>query len=219
MTEAFSFLNSISNQPEFQASWIPRLSGVNVDGDREFALRNLAPLHDQIISAQYPSINARHHAEQVHGNGISVISEPLQSGIITHPGTDGLITNVPNQLLAIYVADCAAIYLADSVSKAIGLLHSGRKGTELNILEQAVRKMTEFFGTDPANLTCILSPCIRPPDYEMNLPESVHSQARALGIDQFYDSCENTAADLTAHYSYRVEKGKTGRMLALLTLQ
>ena len=44
----------------------------------------------------------------------------------------------------------------------------------------------------------------------------IRNQATVLGIGHFHDSCENTAADLTRHYSYRMEKGQTGRMLALL---
>jgi copper oxidase (laccase) domain-containing protein len=129
------------------------------------------------------------------------------------------MTNLPGQLLAIYVADCAAIYLADPVTRAIALLHSGKKGTEGNILGEAVVQMTELYGTRPSDLVCVVSPCIRPPDYEIDFAATIRDQASELGIAQFHDSCQNTAADLSAHYSYRIEKGQTGRMLALLALR
>lgn len=205
--------------PGFQASWIPRQAGVDVLGDREFALRNLAPHHDHWITETFPEIFTRHHAEQIHGNQIAVITEPSEQPIIQHAGVDGLITNLPGQLLAIYVADCAAIYLADPVTRSIGLLHSGKKGTEGNILREAVIKMNELYGTRPSDLVCVVSPCIRPPDYDIDFAATIREQASELGIVNFHDSCQNTASDLTVHYSYRIEKGQTGRMLALLALR
>jgi copper oxidase (laccase) domain-containing protein len=218
VTEAFLFLNPISGLAGFHPHWIPRQNGINVLGDRDFALRNLAPCHNAIIAAEYPDIATRHHAEQVHGNGVAVISSPSEEKTILHPKVDGLITNLPGQLLAVYIADCAAIYLADPVARAIALLHSGKKGTEGNILAKAVAAMKSEYGTQAADLVCVLSPCIRPPDYEVDIATMIREQAAALGIKHFQDSCENTAADLTRHYSYRIEKGQTGRMLALLSV-
>ena len=219
MTEAFSFLHPISTLPGFRADWIPRLPDVDVLGDREFALRNLAPHHDRFIAQEFPGVLSRHHAEQIHGNGVAMITAPPTTHLITHPGVDGLITDLPGHLLAIYVADCAAIYLADPVTRSIALLHSGKKGTEQNILANAVGKMTAAYGTNPADLTCIVSPCIRPPDYESDIAATISRQAEDLGIRNFHDSCMNTATDPSLHYSYRIEKGQTGRMLALLSIQ
>lgn len=210
------FLDPISSLPGFHPHWIPRLAGADVLGDREFALSNLTPLHNKIIAREYPGIAVRHHAEQIHGNGVAIVSETSQTLIYTD--VDGLITNVTNQLLAIYVADCVAIYLADPVTRSIGLLHSGRKGTELNILANAVGKMSTEYGTDPGDLICVLSPCIRPPHYELDIAQIITAQAHELGIRSFHDSCMNTASDPSLHYSYRMEKGQTGRMLALLSI-
>lgn len=218
MTEVFSFLEPVSELQGIHASWIPRLAGVDVLGDREFALRNLAPHHDRWISNEFPEISTRHHAEQVHGNEIAAITETSDRAIIQHAGVDGLITNLPNQLLGIYVADCAAIYLVDPVTRSIGLLHSGKKGTEGNILRQAVIEMQHRYGTNPGDLVCVVSPCIRPPDYDIDFAATIRQQAGELGIAKIHDLGENTASDLTRHYSYRIEKGQTGRMLALLSL-
>lgn len=212
------FLQPLTRLTGFHSSWIPRLPGVDVLGDRDFALRNLAPHHDRIIAAEYPETETRHHAEQVHGKGVAVVSGKSPEKITIHPGVDGLVTNLPGQLLAIYVADCAAIYLADPVTRSIALLHSGKKGTELNILSEAVRKMTGAYGTNPADLTCVVSPCIRPPDYDIDFAATIRAQAADLGIGDFHDSCENTASDPAVHYSYRQEKGRTGRMLALFSI-
>lgn len=212
------FLNPISSLPGFRAAWIPRIPGVDVNGERAFALRNLASHHDRCIASKFPNASTRHHAGQIHGSSIAVIPEKSSSSLIDHPGVDGLLTATPGQLLAIYVADCAAIFLADPISNAAGLLHSGKKGTELGILTSAVSLMSRHFGTNPSNLVCVVSPCIRPPDYEIDFAAEIRTQAIALGIGSFHDSCENTATDLRRHYSYRIEKGRTGRMLALLCL-
>lgn len=219
MTEVFSFLQPIAGLPGVCASWIPRLAGVDVGGDREFALRNLTPHHDRIIASEFPEISARHHAEQVHGNRIAVIAERSDQAMIRHEGADGLITDLTQQLLGIYVADCAAIYLVDPVTRAIGLLHSGKKGTEGNILREAVLGMRSRYGTRPGDLVCVVSPCIRPPDYDVDFAATIRAQAGDLGIGSFHDLGINTASDPGAHYSYRIEKGRTGRMLALLALQ
>lgn len=218
MTEVFSFLDPLQELREFQASWIPRLAGVDVLGDREFALSNLAPHHDRWIEERFPEVSTRHHAEQIHANQIAVVTEISDQTTIQYSGVDGLVTNLPKQLLAIYVADCAAIYLADPVTRSIGLLHSGKKGTEGNILREGVMQMQKNYGTRPSDLVCVVSPCIRPPDYDIDFAAIIRQQANELGIANFHDSCQNTATDLAAHYSYRIEKGQTGRMLALLAL-
>lgn len=218
VTEAFSFIDPIVELPDFKASWIPRQAGVDVLGDREYALRNLEPHHNRWIAERFPKIATRHHAEQVHGNRVHSITEKSDDLLLQHADVDGLITNVSGQLLAIYVADCAAIYLADPVTRSIGLLHSGKKGTDGNILRKAVEQMRQEFGTRPSDLVCVVSPCIRPPDYEVDFAKTIAAQASELGIVKFLDSFQNTASDLAAHYSYRKEKGQTGRMLALLAL-
>jgi len=218
VTEVFSFIEPLSNLGFTKAGWLGRQAGIEVAVEREQALENSAPDHDRLIADKFPEIQTRHHAEQVHGNQVAVITQASDEKYVMHSGVDGLITQIKGQLLGIYVADCAAIYLADPVTKSIALLHSGKKGTEGNILGVAVAKMTSLYGVDPADLLCVVSPCIRPPDYEIDFAATIAVQATALGIGNFHDSCENTATDLGMHYSYRIEQGKTGRMLALLAL-
>jgi len=64
-----------------------------------------------------------------------------------------------------------------------------------------------------------LSPCIRPPHYEVDFAAEIVRQCRASGVKTIHDSGVCTACDLKRYYSYRAEKGKTGRMLALLGLE
>ena len=138
-------------------------------------------------------------------------------GMPVVPGVDGLVTVEPGVVLAIYIADCGPIWLADRKTGAIGLLHSGKKGTEGNIFEKALAVMAEKFGTRPEDVISVLGPCIRPPHYEVDFAGEIGRQAERAGVGNFLDCGLDTAADLERFYSYRLESGKTGRMMALIT--
>src|SRR4029077_20206705 len=112
-----------------------------------------------------------------------------------------------------------AVYIVDSKTPAIGLVHSGKKGTALEIASKAIQQMHQRFGSHPADLIVQLSPCIPPPHYEIDFAAAIIAQCRSCGVEQIYDDGICTASDLARHYSYRAEKGKTGRMLALLGLR
>jgi copper oxidase (laccase) domain-containing protein len=116
------------------------------------------------------------------------------------------------------VADCAAVFIADRRGRAVGLAHSGRAGTELDITGHTIRTMQEHFGTAPADLVVHLSPCIRPPLYETDFAATIVRQARAAGVEDVRDDGICTGRGVAHYYSYRVERGRTGRMLAALTL-
>ncbi len=156
-------------------------------------------------------------AEQVHGNRVEVIDR-LPDADPCFTSCDGLITNQPNVCLGIYVADCCAVYLVDPVRRCIGLVHSGKKGTELDITGQAIALMQARFGSSPADLIVQLSPCIRPPHYEVDFAADIVRGCAERGVRNVHDSGACTACDPERYYSYRLEKGKTGRMLALLAL-
>jgi copper oxidase (laccase) domain-containing protein len=157
-------------------------------------------------------------AEQVHGDKIEIIDLPLESD--QHfAGRDGFITNQCGIALGIYVADCCAVYIVDPITPAIGLVHSGKKGTELAIAAKTIEQMTARFGCESANMIVQLSPCIRPPHYEIDFASQIVEQCRAQSVKQIHESGVCTACHPDLYYSYRAEKGRTGRMLALLGLR
>lgn len=155
-------------------------------------------------------------AEQVHGGGVAVVRD-IHGGV--ELGVDGLITNVPGVMLAIYVADCGAVYLIDEKNKAIGLVHSGKKGTDAEITRVALEKMAKEYGTQPADVIAVLAPCIRPPAYDFDFAADIRETLENTGVKKFADCGICTSSDLKKYYSYRVEKGATGRMLALLGIE
>ena len=198
--------------------FVGRVPGVDVDADRAAALARLDEYHRRALHGLGVSGGGFVTAEQVHGNAVAVVAagSPLPGGPI--PGVDGLVTDRADVCLGIYVADCGALSLADPVRRVIGLVHSGRKGTEGNIAAVAVRTMTGRFGSRAGDIVAQLSPCIRPPWYETDFAAEIVRQCRAVGVGRVEDCGTCTAANPERYYSYRREKGRTGRMLALLAL-
>ena len=216
MTQAPCFLRSLNAIPDIRADFVTRIPGVLVDTDREASCARLEPGHRQAVGEMGFAWERLHRAEQVHGAEIAVVEQDDAACI--WPGVDGLITADPKVLLGVYVADCGAVYIVDPIKCVIALLHSGKKGTEANITGKAIAMMVDKFGTEPSSLHVALSPCIRPPAYEVDFAAQIHEQCMTAGVpeNQFTDSGICTSSDLSTYYSYRVEKGSTGRMLALL---
>ncbi|MBB5350648.1 hypothetical protein HNR46_000876 [Haloferula luteola] len=202
-----------------RAGWVERVAGIDVVTERAEVLRRLMPVHRIEAERQVGSAHWW-RAEQVHGNELAVVPGAAtcegEDGEPVVPGVDGLLCAEPGEVLGIYVADCGAIWLADRRLGAVGLLHSGKKGTEGEILVRAVARMKEAFGCEPEDLVAVLSPCIRPPHYEVDIAAEIGRQAVAAGIGSYFDCWCDTAADRERYYSYRMEKGQTGRMLALI---
>ncbi len=189
---------------------------IQVRVDRAEAIHNLSGWHREVLETGLGfAQSSLATAEQVHGNRVAVVTLPLAGPV---QGADALISAVRGIVLGIYVADCCAVYLVDPVSGAFGVVHSGKKGTEQNIIGTAVRALVENFGTRPENLVVQLSPCIRPPAYEVDFATMIREQASAAGVQTInvHDDGICTSSDPARYYSYRMEEGKTGRMLALL---
>jgi polyphenol oxidase len=194
-----------------------RIPGVNVSDDKAEVLKRLDSAHREIRRAislgDWPLITA----QQIHGNKIAIIDgcnrDPVDREFA---GCDGIITDQRGVALGVYVADCCAVYIVDRKTPAIGLVHSGRKGTELGVVPNAITQMIKRFGSDPASMVVQLSPCIRPPHYEIDFAAEIVEQCKAQGVLETHDSGVCTACDLNRYYSYRAEKWKTGRMLALI---
>jgi copper oxidase (laccase) domain-containing protein len=210
--EASFFLAPLQESPGHRAAFIERVPGIVTTTDKADTLASLQPVHDH--AARTLGFERTYHAEQVHGSAVATIT--AASPLMTL-GIDGLITNEPGILLGIHVADCGALYLLDRKTGAIGLLHSGKKGTEQNITGKTIAAMMANCGTNPADLTAVLAPCIRPPHYEIDFAKMIREQALDSGIceKKYHDPGLCTASNLDRFYSYRLEKGNTGRLLAL----
>jgi polyphenol oxidase len=213
--EQFAALGAL---PNLVHGFTLRVAGIEVAHDIMEALARLDGIHREIREAHGLGRAPFITAQQIHGQRIGVLDERTTANQCFH-GSDGLITNQSGVCLGIYVADCCAVFLVDPMRQAIGLVHSGKKGTELGIVPNGIRSMGEHFGSRPADLVVQLSPCIRPPHYETDFAAEIVRQCRDLGVAAVHDCGVCTACDLDRYYSYRAEKGRTGRMLAFLALR
>lgn len=83
---------------------------------------------------------------------------------------DALITNEKGVTLVTYYADCTPLFFVDIKQKAIGLAHAGWRGTVGRIGEKVVKKMTELYGTNPADIIAAIGPAISVCCYEVDKP-------------------------------------------------
>jgi copper oxidase (laccase) domain-containing protein len=181
-----------------------------------FTLRSVPPL----ISADVPQILEEAGlpkdygiGEQTHGVGVAVVNQGGNGKVIS--SVDALITRQKNLSLVIRVADCGPVWIHCEKTGAIGLVHSGRKGTEAGIVGATIRRMREEFGSEPSSMLALLGPCIRPPHYDVNFAGEILRQLEREKVGKVVDSGLCTASDLTRFYSYRTEKGQTGRHFAV----
>ena len=79
---------------------------------------------------------------------------------------DGLWTRSPGLPVAVRVADCVPILLWDPQANAVAAVHSGWRGTALNIAGQAIREGATL-GVRPQRLRAAIGPCIGPCCFEV----------------------------------------------------
>jgi copper oxidase (laccase) domain-containing protein len=210
--ETFSALDAL---PTVRAVFLQRVPGLDVKTDRETALKRLAGIQREALDAVGFSDMRLAKASQVHSANVVHISS---ADTFPVPDCDALITTERKLCLGIYVADCAAVYVADRHGRGIGLAHSGRKGTELGIVPKTIAAVCAAAGADPQDLIVQISPCIRPPNYEVDFAAEIRTQTAEAGVREIHDRMSCTGSNLAKYYSYRKEERQTGRLLAAMAL-
>ena len=155
-------------------------------------------------------------AEQTHGKEVALVGQGELGKVM--PVVDALITCEKSVPLVIRVADCGPVWLHCGKTGAIGLVHSGKKGTAAGVVTATVRRMKEEFGSEPKEMFALLGPCIRPPHYDVDFASEIIRQLGEEGVGEVVDTDLCTASDPERFFSYRREKGKTGRHFAILSL-
>ena len=105
-----------------------------------------------VLSWQTHTVNVRRVTAEDAGKG--VVRER------DYRDVDGLITDVPGITLVTLYADCVPLYLVDTVHRAIGLSHSGWRGTVRKMGQVTLTAMGEAFGTRPEDVTVCIGPSI-----------------------------------------------------------
>lgn len=117
-------------------------------------------VEDMVLSDQTHTTNVRVITEEDRGKGILKPQD--------YSDVDGMITNVPGIVLVTSYADCVPLYFVDPVRKAIGLSHSGWKGTVGHIGQKTVWKMHEVYGSEPKDIVAAIGPSICQSCYEIS---------------------------------------------------
>lgn len=101
---------------------------------------------------------------QVHG--AHVVRVPEETTGPTAAGTwaegDGLITDRPDLALAVKVADCVPILVADRRTGAVAAVHAGWRGTAASMASAAVRALIRAYGVRPSDVVAAIGPSIGP---------------------------------------------------------
>lgn len=118
-------------------------------------------MDDFVLSHQTHTTNVRAITEVDRGKGITRKRD--------YEDVDGLITNVPGIVLSTFYADCVPLYFLDPVKKAIGLSHSGWRGTVNKMGKVTVKKMTEEYGCNPKDIIAAIGPSICVDCYEVSM--------------------------------------------------
>lgn len=177
--------------------------------------------------------------DQVHGADVAVVEHPRPDAVA---GVDALVATTPGLALAVLVADCTPVLLADPQAKLIAVAHAGRRGMQLGVVPATVRRMVAL-GARPAALRVFLGPAVCGSCYEVpaamqaevveDVPSSaartragtpaldiragIRGQLAELGVTAVVTSGICTAED-PAYYSVRRD-GVTGRFAGYLWLR
>ncbi len=109
---------------------------------------------------------------QVHGTVVRRVD-----GATDHPvGADGIVTAAKGLALAVLVADCVPVLLADPVTGVIGAAHAGRRGAAAGIGVRVVHEMTAL-GAGVGSIEVLLGPAICGPCYEV--PAGLQAEVEA----------------------------------------
>ena len=226
------------NNGWFSLDWGP---GCPADAPR--ALLSLAALGDMLVKPEPPErvraeiakvFPKKRFAWLIQEHSRVVLQADAASG---RPG-DGLVTNNPETLLGVTVADCMPIFIWDTTGGARALCHSGWKGT--GIVREAVRLMQAEYGAESGKIRAILGPSIRaccyaiPKERAEAFSAEFGSEAAFFrdgewyidlaaanknilhdeGIEDIHTHCECTCCD-TRFSSYRRQGKDFTHMLAL----
>ncbi|QCB28797.1 peptidoglycan editing factor PgeF [Corynebacterium endometrii] len=177
--------------------------------------------------------------EQLHTNTVTVVDGPSDSPI---EATDAIVTTQPGLGLAVLVADCTPVLMADPRARVVAAVHAGRMGARNGIVPNTVKAMEEL-GARADRLQVLMGPAANGKNYEVpramaddfesRLPGSITRTAKgtwgidvraglvrqlmSLGVTAIEADPRCTIED-EGFFSYRRE-GTTGRQAGLIWLK
>jgi polyphenol oxidase len=186
--------------------------------------------------------------KQMHSSLVRRVGRSEMGGPASLWG-DGLVTDEPGVLVGIQTADCLPVLIADRKRRVVGAFHAGWRGTLKGIIQEGVAEMRREFGSDPEDLTAAIGPGIGSCCFAvgaevqrlfasryayageifhadsnrllLDLVEANRRQLIAAGVrpDAVFSLGECTNCHPERFFSYRAEKGRTGRMMAVIGVE
>ena len=105
---------------------------------------------------------------QVHGDRILIIDQPVDSLSNQQHNYDAIITDQQGLAIGIKTADCVPIFFADTVKRIVGVAHAGWRGTALNIAKKVAETFINRFSSKADNITALIGPAIGPCCYQVD---------------------------------------------------
>jgi hypothetical protein len=188
-------------------------------------------------------------ANQTHSDNITVITQKETKGWESLSDAiedcDALITDVKGIVLNVLTADCVPILLYDTQKEVVAAVHAGWKGTKAQITYKTVQKMTQMYGSDPKDIIAGIAPSIgrccyevgkevaehffdspegltpKGEKYMLDLPFINKQQLLAAGLkeENIEMSHTCTACNVERFFSYRKEKGCSGRFMSMIGMK
>lgn len=121
----------------------------------------------------YPVVQAH----QVHGDRIAVITDPGTTREQLE-GYDALVTDRPGIAIGARSADCVPILMYDPVRRVAAAVHSGWRGTVIQIGRTVVNFLHDNYGCNPSDIVAVICPCIGPESFQVG-EEVVEAFAQA----------------------------------------
>jgi YfiH family protein len=179
-------------------------------------------------------------SHQVHGDSIQIVTEPGRT-----EGFDALVTEVPEVVLGVTVADCTPVLIYDAHRRVVGAVHAGWRGTVSQLVYKTLETMHAEYGTAPGDCFAYVGTCIDANAFEVgeevaeqfsdkfkrfdtargkhlvDLKRANAAQLENFGIpsERIEISPYSTIIHNDDYFSYRLEKGQTGRMLAVIGMK
>lgn len=164
-------------------------------------------------------------SDQTHTTNLRVVTEKDKGKGILYPrdyhDIDGLVTEVPGIVLSTFYADCVPLFFVDPVRRAIGLSHSGWRGTVGKIGKKTVELMQEAYGCNPADIHAAIGPSICVDCYEVSMDVAKQFETEfksAQNVDKIviHKSHDKAMLDLwQANFAVLLEAGITKEHISM----
>lgn len=210
---------ALSNIPFIKHGFSTRIGGVsegdlysmNLSFNRGDDIKNVYENYQRICAALEVSTEDLVFTDQVHDTKIQVVSKEHRAGKKLESkklvGVDGLITNVPKLVLTTSYADCVPLFFVDCKKKAIGLSHSGWRGTVGKIGVKTIEAMAREYGSDAKDIIVVIGPSICKSCYEVSV--DVVEQFSKILSEQAYEA----VIEEKANGKYLLDLWNTNRFL------